>query len=107
MSTEKSLERIADALEIIAAGAQAPSTSSAKPSEAKSKSKPGKEKSGTSSKEEVSKADVREALKNLQKAKGASAARELLAENKAKTLTDLDVELYASVIEAAEERARD
>jgi hypothetical protein len=114
MTIEAQLERIANALEAIAAGSSETtqtSTSSTKPapSQEKSSKKPSKKSSAPKESKggsESTKDDVREALKNLQKAKGAAAARDLLAENKAKTLTDLDAEMYSSVIEAAEERAR-
>lgn len=98
-NTEQYLERIAIALESISE-----SMKTSTPASAPSKPAPKKKKKAEAAPE---KADVREALKNLQKAKGALAARDLLGENGAKTLTDLDVERYASVIESAVERAND
>lgn len=109
MTIEKHLDRIATALEQIASGASTPAASSSK-STAQSEKKSGSsstssKKSSAKSSDGPSKDDVRAALKALQKAKGAAAARDLLAENDAKTLTDLKTDYYYSVIESAEERA--
>lgn len=105
MSIEKNLERIADALEAIASGtATTPSPSSKKSSEKSSKSSRGKsESSKTSSEDTPSKNDVRAALKALQKATDAKTAREMLQKFDAKTVTDLDEDNYAGLIEACEE----
>ena len=105
MSIENSLERIADALEVIAGNAGKSSSSTeaseaAKPSGGKSKTASSKSKSGKKSSDTPTKDDVKAALKGLQKATSASTARQLLADvGGAKTLTDLDESKYQAVID--------
>lgn len=118
MSIEKNLERIADALETIAAahtvemivtpiskGDKVTGSSSTKAEKSTGSKSDSKESSKTSSGPELTKDDVRDALKTLQKAKGAAAARALLADHDAKTLTDLKTDEYMNVINAAEAQA--
>ena len=97
MSLEAQLTRIADALEAMLQRPPEAPAAAEKPKKAPAKKKPAS--SGPD------KDDVRAALKDLQKAKGPQAARDLLAENGAKTLTDLDSDAYSAVIESAKERS--
>ena len=111
MTIEAQLERIANALETLASstGSAPAASSSTKP--AKSQNSSGKATSETKSSPESSdpviKEAVREALKMLQKVKGAAAAREMLANHGAKTLTDLDEAKFGAVIKEAKESASD
>jgi outer membrane biosynthesis protein TonB len=109
MSIEKSLERIADALEVITKRPVTEAPVDDKPA-AKEKKKPAaKETKKPAEKKESSdgptKDDVREALKGYQKRESPTAARELLQThgNGAASITALDEDDYQAIIDACAE----
>jgi hypothetical protein len=112
MTIESSLERIADALEIIAGKAGgAPSESPAEPAAAKAstpaksekKSSTASPKKEASAPSDVSRKDVLAALKALD----SNAGRQILADHGASKLSDLDEEKYADVLAAAQAAAEE
>jgi len=133
MTIEVTLERIAVALETIAAGGGAvtaapttatdtPATTKAEKPAASGKGKPaGKGKATKESKPakeepaeteeakepELTLNDVRAALTTLQKAVGADAPKALLSEHGASTLSKLDKGTYGAVIAAAKAAAEE
>lgn len=114
MSIEKNLERIANALEILAGSrppvstGQSPEATEAEPSSSPATTKPAKSTGKKSSEDKESKddsptvVDVRERLKALQKATDANTARSVLAQFDAKVLKDLSEDVYQNVITAAQ-----
>lgn len=121
MTIEATLERIAVALETIAAGggtvAAAPAAEkpASKPAASKAKDKPAaskskKEEPAAEEKEEapaVTLNAVRAALTSLQKASGADAPKALLKEFKAATLSKLKTDQYQAIIDRAEELVKE
>lgn len=119
MTIEATLERIAVALETLAAGggtvaaapvetpkAETPKAEKPKATKAEKPkaTKPAKEeKPAEDEKPSVSLNDVRAALTSLQKAKGADAPKGLLKEFKAATLSKLETGQYQAVIDRAAE----
>lgn len=110
MSIEKNLERIADALEILA-GSVPPAAAPA-PAKAKKDKSPAKEETSEpeaaapapakESGEAPTKDVVRDALKALGKRLDSQTARQVLADAGANTLTDLPEEQYQAVLDAIE-----
>jgi hypothetical protein len=107
MSLEKTLERIADALEAIAAGGGTIASPAEEPA------KPVKKKTGTSKKttvgkkEEIdpdgpTKEEVREKLQAVQKATTPAQAKSILKMEGATTIGNLAVSKYPAVIAACE-----
>lgn len=102
MTIEATLERIADALEVIAGRSTPPAKEEPAPAKeepkAKAKAEPKAKAPAT-----VTSGDVREALKALQKATDAATAKGVLAEFEANKLSDLSEDVFAAVIKRAEE----
>ncbi len=107
MSLEKTLERIADALEAIAAGGGTIASPAEEPA------KPTKKKTGTSKKQTVGKVnepdpdgptkeEVRNKLQAVQKATTPAQAKSILKTEGATTIGNLAVSKYAVVIAACE-----
>jgi len=125
MTIEATLERIAVALETIAAGGGAVATAPAaekpasKPAASKAKDKPAASKAKkeepaaeaeAEEKEEVPTVTlnaVRAALTSLQKASGADAPKALLKEFKAATLSKLKTDQYQAIIDRAGELVKE
>jgi hypothetical protein len=107
MTIEKNLERIADALEAIAAGG------GTIPQPAEEPAKPAKKKTGTSKKQTVGKVaepdpdgptkeEVRAKLQAVQKATTPAQAKSILKAEGATTIGNLAVSKYPAVIAACE-----
>lgn len=119
MTIEATLERIAVALEAIAAvpvaAAPPPEKTESKPAASKGKAKPAasktkKEEPAVEEKEEapsVTLNDVRAALTTLQKAAGSGTPKVLLKEFKAATLSKLAPDQYQAIIDRAGELVKE